>query len=351
MRIAAGTLVVAAGAGAVYGVFKGAEKGVEELAAIPGKIVEAIPDIDIELPEAIYVGPEPATAIAAVDHETYKNESDLDLSCYKQVEVGVDVIGGRKGSVWFGIYNRGNAELFKKTYGDFLLCGDNDELNQNISTNETVDPITGEVISVEITVPGLNVTHPRVDHLAPKNCVDGNPGDTPEEIDAKLAQYLADVAAGEGPNCDDGFEVTGTIDRFASAPDDSAELINLGHAAAQLAMVFDANPIEIIEEADQEWGQEILDELASQNRYQNADIDVIVERRSGVETIQKRLDEIAADLMARFSVVLVAKQGETLILHVEDSSGSWVNVPLTSYAELTVDEANLVLEKIGTTNE
>lgn len=265
----------------------------------------------------------PPTVMASVDQRSYELEVEFDLSCNQRVSVAVDVeahdhqVGG-------------SGNVHKKMFGDFLLCSDDREIETNAVA--TQDPISGEVTSVIVELSGVYVEQPRVHHLDPRNCIDGNIGDTMEEIDAKLAEYLEDVANGETPECDSGWDSSGLI-TFEIGP----EAKDMANKAAQLAITVDANPAQIIETANAQLDEAVTAQLQSRAEFANANIDVRIIPRNATQTVQDRINSISAELQQGFTEVRAGTDENGSYLYLEDASGATSTVYFTGQAELEAD--------------
>jgi hypothetical protein len=299
----------------------------ERMPDIPG-----LPDVPTNV---IDLEPEPAEVVAAVDQESYAVEVDFDVACKKIVSAAVDVEGKKTGAEFIGI-DIGNGEFEKKIFGDFLLCGDSTQVSDSARAQETIDPITQKVTGLHIVIDGLQVVHPRIDYLDPRNCIDGNPGDSMEEIQRKLDEYQQQIADGEQEGCDDGFKVT-----RIGGDDSLAEVKDIGYRGAQLALTLDSNPTEIIADADAEYAQEIKEQLESQARYASVNVVVDVQRPSDTETVQQQLDFISSDLTTTFSKVEFGVDDDGQYIYVEDAGGSHATVHFGGYADLSVDDLTI----------
>lgn len=267
---------------------------------------------------------DPEYAIATVDQSSYELEVEFDINCREQVSVAVDVETFKNGPV-------GDGVMEKKIFGDFLLCSDNREIQS--AAVATQDPVSGEVTDLVVELSGVHVTHPRVDHLDVRNCLDLDPGDTMTEVQEKLNEYNNKVASGEKPSCDDGFRVTqlGGTSSLAAAKD-------IGWKAAQLAMVVDANPAAIIAEADERLAEDVEQQLRSQTQFIGANIDVRIVRPGDTATVQQRLETVSEDLRNQFTEIRFGTNDKGDYMYVEDSSGAHATVYFTGYAELEVEE-------------
>jgi hypothetical protein len=275
----------------------------------------------------IELGSDPEEAVASVDQESYAIELDLDITCTKRVSAAVNVESFKNGPI-------GDGVVEKKIFGDFLLCGDNQEVEG--SAVESIHPITNEVQSITVTVSGLYVEQPRVDMLDVRNCIDGNIDDNIEDINQKVDEYHQKVADGDKPGCDDGFRVSqlGGTDNLAKAKD-------IALASAQLALTVDSNPVEILKAADEEYKLQILDRLSQNERYDDAEIVVNVIRPDDTESVQDRIDGISEDLRASFTKVEFGTNDDGDYMYVERADGSRATVQLGGYAELEVNELGL----------
>jgi hypothetical protein len=280
----------------------------------------------IEVPQ-IELGSDPEEAIAAVDQESYAIEIDLDITCTKRVSAAVDVEAFKNGPI-------GDGVVEKKFFGDFLLCGDNQEVEG--SAIESVNPITNTVQSITVTVSGLYVEQPRVDMLDVRMCVDGNIDDDIDDINRKVEEYHEKVAAGNKPSCDDGFRVT-----QLGGTDDLAKAKDIALASAQLALTVDSNPVELLMEADEEYRQQIRADLEQNERYDDAEIVVNIVRPEDTQSVQDRINSISEDLRASFTKVEFGTNDEGDYMYVERADGSRATVQLGGYAALEVNELAL----------
>lgn len=281
--------------------------------------------IDINLPHPeVDLGSDPAVVNAAVDQNSYQTEVDFDITCLKRVSVGVDVEGFKNGPL-------GDGVIKKKIFGDFLLCGDNNQVEANAV--ETVDPITKQVTRVDVVLSGTVPIQPRVDHNDPRNCIDGNIGDTMDEINQKMQEYNDKKAKGENPGCDDGFEVTQLM-----GSDGLADVKDTANSAAQIAMTLDANPKAIMAEADQILIDKVTEQLRGMQRYANAEVVVTVERPSDMEDLQARLDAANAQDFRMFKETSVGTDDDGPYFYAVANDGSHVTVHLGGYASIDVDQ-------------
>lgn len=292
--------------------------------------------IDINLPTEVDLGSDPGIVNAGVDKNSYTEEADMNVTCLKRVSVGVDVEGFKNGPV-------GDGVLKKKIFGDFLLCGDNNEVEANAI--ETIDPITHRVTQVDVVLSGLKPLQARVDHNDRRNCIDGNVGDTMQVIGEKLKEYDEKVAKGDKPGCDDGFEVT----QFMGS-ESLADIKDFGYAAAQIAMTLDANPRGIIAEADNILVEQVKTQLAQKERYTNAVINVSVERPTDMQDLQSRLDAANAQDFGMFSKTSVGEDDKGPYFYAVANDGGHVTIHLGGYASLDVDQL-IVSDPVPTASE
>jgi len=278
-------------------------------------------------PDKIELGSDPTSANAAVDQNSYVNLVDFDINCLKKVGVLVDVEAFKNGPI-------GDGVLKKKFAGDFLLCSDNNEIGAN--GKEIVNPITNKVTEVDVVLSGVKVTQERINKLDILNCVDGNIGDTREQMEEKAKEYLEKAKKGKAPDCDDGFDVTqlGGSPNLATAKD-TAE------SAAQLAIAMDANPKKIIAEADQKIVEQVTALLSQKSRYADATINVTVERPTDTQDLQARLDAANKDDFAMFKKVEVGSDDKGNYLYVEAHDGAHATVRLGGYANLDIDQITI----------
>jgi hypothetical protein len=304
-------------------------------ALLGGVALVALDKLDIiDLPDfpQFDLGSDPEYAFATVDQNSYELEVDFDIRCTQRVSVGVDVEAFKNGPVGDGVFK-------KKIFGDFLLCSNENEIESNAVATE--DPVSGQITRVVVELSGVYIEQPRVDHLDIRNCVDLDPGDSMEEIQADLDAYYADAADGDTPGCDDGFTVT-----QIAGSSDLAEAKDIGWKAAQLAMTLDTNPIAFIEQADAQLREAVEAQLRAQVRFINAEIEVRIVRPDDTATVQGSIDRIAEDLRAQFTVIEFGTDEKGDYIYVEDGSGAHATVHFTGFVglevqELTVTEAEV----------
>lgn len=270
----------------------------------------------------------PEEATAAVDHNSYEVEVDLDITCTKRVSAAVDVEGFKNGPTGDGVFE-------KKVFGDFLLCSENEEIAA--SGTELVNPVTNQVETVNIIISGLQVTQPRVEFLDPRNCIDGNVGEDMDSINQKLQEYTERVAAGDQPECDDGFRVS---QLFGS--DDLDKAKDIGYASAELALTVGSNPVDVIKAADEEYRKQVEEQLKQYERYADANVNVTVQRPDDTQSVQDRLDGISENLSITFTKIEFGTNEKGNYMYVERADGSRATVILDGYAALEVDELEVV---------
>jgi hypothetical protein len=270
----------------------------------------------------------PEEATSAVDHNSYKVEVDLDITCTKRVSAAVDVEAFKNGPTGDGVFE-------KKVFGDFLLCSENEEIEA--SGTELVNPVTNQVETLNIIISGLQVTQPRVEFLDIRNCIDGNVGEDMDSINRKVAEYSEKVAAGDEPECDSGFRVTQLF-----GTDDLAKAKDIGLASAELALTVGSNPVDIIKAADADYKKQVEDQLEQYERYANANVNVTVQRPNDTQSVQDRLDGISENLSATFTKIEFGTNDKGDYMYVERADGSRATVILDGYAALEVDELQVV---------
>lgn len=242
---------------------------------------------------------QPEQATGAVRHDTYEVASVENIACGPNISVGVEVTAEADG--WrlpvvgnlFGVL--GDGKVNKIYYLRFLGCSDKNTMNTSIT--KTVDEVTGKVVGIQATLPGLEVTMPHISELDSRNCASLRPGDTKSVIIQKVNERNEKITAGQNVYCDYGFKVSGGV-----APSDVADAKDIGRAAAELAVSLDARidatNAKVIQAKDQ-IRRSIEDELTGKYGVRPTVIDQSI-LMTDAERLKDRFDRISDKVRDRF---------------------------------------------------
>ncbi len=298
-------------------------------------------------PWGSYSNGEPEKVAAGVDQDSYYEEESVDISCKSIVSVAVGVEGRKDNGTW-----EVDGILDKLIFGDFLLCGPDGSIDSTKNVKIYRDDKTNEITGIDLIMPQLQPTHPRVDHLDPRNCVNADHDTSIEEANEMLEEREAKIAEGKDPKCDNGFKVDRSLLRpWESATDaGTTRVTELGNAAAQLAISLDADPnnsiAETVDKRQKDYEEVVINTIMGRHGVTREMINVIYPELTVQEILQQRLEENKEEIADRFESYEIIQDDNGMYLKVVGAGGEEVRVNFTGFVDIQDIEAlNVVLEE------
>lgn len=281
---------------------------------------------------------EPPEVTAEIDPLTYEVEGTFEMKVTSRIGVAVGVRGRKDGALW-GLFGATDAHIDKKIFGDYLLAADEARLNNSLVVEKQDD----KILSVTATLEPLTIFQPRVDFTDFRNYVEIKSDDSPEEMQEKIDEFLAD-----GSNLDEsnGFECM-------ACSTDAIMLSTASQLLTQYAIAIDAKQPDIIKAATMRYQRNMIQQLSQTYGLSPEKVKVNVQYEAGTDPDNPPTDEeITAIYKQRITQVYEEsfKEGGDALFKVvpevrqDDDGNHYVYAQMTGGSELWITLSNITYD-------
>jgi hypothetical protein len=306
---------------------------------------------DIGLDDALVTSP--PVLEAEVMHPTIEIRGTFEMLAIADVTMGVEIEGYKEG---LGIDFTGitDADYSKDLWMRMGLTTDNKQINDSLVVTKQNDKVLGVRAAINVA----DIFMPHINYFDFRNFIKLRPGDTQEEIDKKIYEFVTE--SGKHYDTSGGFSC-------GACSTGAAELFSASGLAAMYAVSVDGRQPDVVDRMTKTYQLNLQSQLAAEYELPLDKVDIEIIYDDGTNPLepptpeevkaiyQKRLDDLYQE---NFAAITIKNEGVEMLVDVgavlfevkpelryDDDNEPFVYLQLHGGAELTIKLSGITLDE------